>query len=253
MTTEPGQLAAIAPDLIDISTLFGPWPIASADMTVASLLQLMARHGVKRACTLSTLGVLLDASSGNAATRAACQEHVELLPAASIDPTHLTANAGAVQSLKQQGFRLLRFYPGLQGWPVTSASFAGLVQEAAAQGVPVAVHVDRPGMVSDLARTVGTGAGDIILAGVDLRLAAETVAALAGKSTWSIETSHLHATGLIAALAEQLGADRLLFGTGAPAQPVAGAAAALLRARLSQADTQKIAAGNARRILKLDS
>ncbi|MDE2126220.1 MAG: amidohydrolase family protein [Armatimonadetes bacterium] len=252
MTTEPGALAAIAPDLIDISTLFGPWPIASADMTAASLLQLMARHGVKRACTLSTLAVLLDAAIGNTATGAACKEHSELVPATSLDPTHLTANAAAVRSLKQQGFRLLRFYPNIQGWPVTSVAFAGLAREAAAQGLPIAVQVDRPGMVSDLARTVG-GTGDVILVGIDLRLATEAVAALADKPTWSIETSQLHATGLIAALAEQLGADRLVFGTGAPAQPVAAAATALLRAALPPGDTQKIAAGNARRILKLDA
>ena len=57
--------------IVDINTLFGPMPFASTDMTVDALLALMHKHNVGQACVLSTLGVLLDATGGNGATRAA--------------------------------------------------------------------------------------------------------------------------------------------------------------------------------------
>ena len=69
-------------EIVDINTLFGPLPAASADLNVDSLLTLMQKHSVRAACTLSTLGLLLDPTIGNSATKAACVEHPELMPVA---------------------------------------------------------------------------------------------------------------------------------------------------------------------------
>ena len=87
-------------DIIDINTLFGPLPVASSDLSVDTLLQLMQKHKVGTACILSTLGLLLDPTVGNAATRAACGEHPELLPIATLNPTMYFGDSEPILRLK---------------------------------------------------------------------------------------------------------------------------------------------------------
>src|SRR5258708_6472142 len=104
-------------DIVDINTLFGPLPAASVDLAVDALLDMMSVQNVGTACTLSTLGMLLDPMVGNAATRAACSEHSQLKAVATLNPTMYFGDDGMSQSLKSEGFHLVRFFPGQQGWP----------------------------------------------------------------------------------------------------------------------------------------
>src|SRR5258708_27397112 len=101
-------------DIIDINTLFGPLPVASSDLSVDTLLQLMQKHKVGTACILSTLGLLLDPTVGNAATRAACGEHPELLPIATLNPTMYFGDSEPILRLKADKFCMVRFFPGDQ-------------------------------------------------------------------------------------------------------------------------------------------
>src|SRR5437660_10889801 len=110
-------------DIVDVNTLFGPLPVASTDLTVDTLVTLMSKHQVGAACTLSTLGLLLDPTVGNAATRAACTEHDELLPVATMNPTMYFGDTAALLRLQTEGFCMLRFFPGEQGWPIDFAPF----------------------------------------------------------------------------------------------------------------------------------
>src|SRR5437764_486846 len=122
-------------DIVDINTLFGPQPASSVDMPVDALITLMQKHQVGAACTLSTLGLLLDPAVGNAATRAACGEHAELLPVATLNPTLYFGDASGVTRLKEEGFRLVRFFPNAQGWPVDFAPFHAVIQSLRATGL----------------------------------------------------------------------------------------------------------------------
>src|SRR5438132_139562 len=130
-------------DIVDINTLFGPQPAASTDLTVVSLLELMGKHRIRTACTLSTLGFLLDA-------------------------------------------------------------------------------------------------------GVHSGILAEAVSAAQPRPSWSIEVSRLLSTGAIDRAVQSLGADRLLFGTGAPSQPVASVLGAVLHADLTEDGRRQILGANAR-------
>src|SRR5438105_5908305 len=104
-------------EIVDVNTLFGPLPVASADLSVDALTSLMQPHHIGTAFTLSTLGLLLDPTVGNAATRAACSEHSELLPVATLNPTMYFGDTASVLRLASDGFRLVRFFPAAQGWP----------------------------------------------------------------------------------------------------------------------------------------
>src|ERR687884_451931 len=113
-------------EIVDINTLFGPWPAAASDLSVEDLAGLMHRHGVGTCCTLSTVGLLLDHQAGNAATRAACAENPRLAPVATINPQCYFGGDAGLARLRADGFKLARFFPGLQGWDVDYAPFIAL-------------------------------------------------------------------------------------------------------------------------------
>lgn len=236
-------------DIVDFNTLFGPLPASSADLPVDALLTLMQKHQVKAACALSTLGLLLDPTVGNAATRAACEEHPELMPVATLNPTLFFGDTAGVSRLKSDGFCLVRFFPVAQGWPVDFAPFLALLQSLGPTGMPIMLDVEAPGEITRLTRVLSAYPGAVILSGVTVALLAEAVAALRALPKWHLEISSLLAPGGIRLVAETVGTERLLFGTGAPARTVAGVLQTLQHAGLDDTARRQVLAANARRIL----
>jgi predicted TIM-barrel fold metal-dependent hydrolase len=240
-------------EIVDVNTLFGPLPVASTDLAVDALLALMQKHQVKAACTLSTLGLLLDPAIGNAATRAACVEHAELLPVATLNPTMYFGDAAALLRLPTEGFRLLRFFPAQQGWPIAFAPFRSLLRSLDETRLPLMIDTDAPGALTALFDPLDTYPAPVILSRVNVDTLAEAVAALRHHDNWYVEISRLLAPGAIQLLAETVGASRLLFGTGAPIRPIASTLQTLQHAGLSDADRRQILSANVRRILNLDT
>ncbi len=236
-------------EIVDINTLFGPMPFASTDMTVDILLALMQKHSVGQACVLSTLGVLLDAMGGNGATRAAAAEHAALLPVATFNPTTFFGDPAPLQNLRADGFCMVRFFPCEQNWPIAFAPFSSLLEALAPTRMPVMVGVNRIGEITALQELLGRYPAPVVLSGVDYTLLAEAVAALQRFDHWHIETSHLLAPGCISQAVATVGAERLLFGTGAPAYPIAAALHTLHYAGLSDSERLQILGANAHRVL----
>lgn len=234
--------------IIDVNTLFGPLPAASVDLTVEVLLDLMAAGAVSSACTLSTLGLLLDANVGNAATHAACEEYPQLIPTATLNPTTFFGDSAPVDKIAADGFRLVRFFPTIQAWPIHYQPFASLLELLSASSMPVMVNITQPGDITDL-ESVATPGSTVILSGVDAALLPEAIAALRLNPTWLIETSRMVAIGSVKLVVDTVGAERLLFGTGAPAQSLSSALHALQHSGVSDADRGLILSGNAERIL----
>jgi len=235
--------------IVDINTLFGPMPFASADMTVDALLALMQKHNVGQACVLSTLGVLLDATGGNGATRAATAEHPTLLPVATFNPTTFFGDATPLQNLRADGFCMVRFFPHEQNWPFAFAPFTALLEALKPTRLPVMIGVSGIGEITALQAVLGSYPAPVVLSGVGSALLAEAIAALQRFEHWHLETSQLLAPGCLAQVAATVGAGRLLFGTGAPAYPIAAALHTLHYSGLSDAERRQVLADNASRIL----
>src|SRR5579872_1662449 len=238
-------------DIVDINTLFGPLPAASADLPVDALLDLMGKHRVSAACTLSTLGILLDPVLGNAATRAACGEQQNLIPVATLNPAMFYGDTGSLSRLASEGFRLLRFFPAAQHWKIDFAPFHWLLTHIQDTGLPVMVNIEGPGEITDLMRALRAHEGAVVLAQVDHSNLAEAIAALHMFPNWHIETSNLLAPGCLRLATDRVGPDRLLFGTGAPAHPIASGLHTIRFAGIDQETIDKILGANARRLLNL--
>jgi len=234
--------------IVDVNTLFGPLPAASVDLTVEVLLDLMSNGGVSSACTLSTLGLLLDAGVGNAATRAACEEYPQLIPTATLNPTSFFGDDTPITRISSEGFRMVRFFPAAQGWPILYQPFSSILEILTRSNLPVMVSITHPGEITALESFAGFYP-NIVLSGVDLSLLPEAIAALRRKPGWFVETSRLVAIGSVKMVADNVGPERLLFGTGAPAQSLSAALHALMHSGLSDVDRALILSGNAQRIL----
>lgn len=238
-------------EIVDVNTLFGPLTTSSTDLSVDELAGLMREHSVRNCCTLSTIGVMLDPMVGNAATRAACSENASLLPVATINPQGYFGGAGPHTRLRADGFKMVRFFPGAQGWEPDYAPFHALLDDLAAEHLPVMVEVDRPGTSTHLVRAAGAYPGPLILAGVDVQTLAEAVALMRSHPNLHVETSRLLAMGAVRHGAEQVGAGRFLYGSGAPLRPMASGLAALCFSGLLEGERAMVLGQNARELLAL--
>ncbi len=238
-------------EIVDVNTLFGPLPLASTDLTVDSLLELMQQNGVGTACALSTLGWLLDPAVGNAVTKNICAQNPSLLPVATFNPTMYYSDPAPLMQAKADGFRMVRFFPAAQNWPIDFSPFGCLLEDLRKTGLPIVVGVSKPGDITQLARVLNEYAPPVILADVPPALLAESLLGLREHDNWHLELSNLLAPGCLKAVVDAVGPTRLLFGSNAPSHPIISALDTLQFAGLSDADKQQVLSGNARRILSM--
>ena len=239
----------MAEPILDIYALFGPIPPAGAIPGTDALKANHARHGVAGAIALSTRGIYHSGPAGNRETAKLCAASGgTLLPAAVIDPRLPFIDTS------YQGARAMCVFPATQAWPVHTASLRLALQGLAAAGVavPLMLEAVRPGdPTALLEETDAAGyAGPLILLNIEENTLGEAVALAKSAERVFLSTDKLRGLGEIALAIEAVGADRVVFGSGAIARNALSASLALVRAAGLDAATQaKIFSGNARRIL----
>jgi hypothetical protein len=238
-------------EIIDINTLFGPMPLTSVDLPVDALIELMQKHNVGTACTLSTLGLLLDPGVGNSVTQVTCAEHSQLRPVATLNPMAFFGDAEPLLHLLTGKFCLLRFFPVTQGWPVNFSPFRALLRRLDEARLPSMIEIAAPGEITALSAELEDHPLPVILEGVNTQTLAEAIAVLRHHNNWYLETSRLLAPGNIKLVVDTLGAERLLFGSRAPSHPLASGLNTLQYAGLAPDVLNTILHANARRVLHL--
>jgi hypothetical protein len=239
------------PEIIDINTLFGPHPAAASDLSVDDLGALMKEHSVSLCCTLSTIGVLLDHNAGNSTTKAACSENANLAPVATINPLSFFGGDDAHKKLKSEGFKMVRFFPRTQGWEVDFAPFALAAGAMGADALPLMLDVVRLGMATRAIDRLGEYPAPIIFAGFSDQTVSEAIVLMQSHSNVHVDTSGLLATGAMKLVADSVGAERILFGSGAPAKPMASGLAVLRYSGLNEEQKNLVLGANAKRVLGL--
>ncbi len=229
--------------------MFGPLPAGAADLSVDELGEMMRKYGIHACCTLSTVGMLLDYNSGNGATRAACGEQASLLPVATLNPQTVFTDDGPYMRFKSDGFKIVRFFPMEQDWDAAYAPFRALAGRLEAEKLPIMVDVGGSGAATRLVDALARHPAPLILTGIDASAVAEAIAVMRTHSGIYIDTSHLVAVGAIKQVVDCVGAERVLYGSGAPSRPMASALGVLRNADISDDQRAQILGGNARRLL----
>lgn len=236
-------------EIIDCNTIFGPWPIVRADMSVKKLLAAMANHQVSKALTLSTIGVLHTYGDGNVETYRVCKENPELIPVATLDPRGYFGTPGLFAKLFEQGFKMIRFFPHQQQWEFGHYAFQDALDEIEKAGMSVMLQAGDTGYPSALAANIGNRKNIFILEGICYENMAETVSVMRKHDNIMVETHELRVPGSLKFLVDQVGTDRVVYGSGSLITSMASSLAYILSSELSDEQKESILSTNIKKVL----
>jgi predicted TIM-barrel fold metal-dependent hydrolase len=236
---------------IDIGTFFGVRPATDQDLSSETLLQLMARNGVGEALTCSLKAIQFDATAGNDETLALCQAHPNLHPVAVVDPRQAPDCYAEVARCAELGFVAFRLLREYQGWAIANQAHAHVLRAIAETGLPAIVHVPASG---DATALLGLAAGiesPIVMAAVSYAILSEALAVMADTPHFMLEAHRVCLPGQVELMVEQVGAERLMFGSWAPLHAQRPSMDMVLGAEIDEASQAAILGGNARRVFQL--
>ncbi len=236
-------------EIIDANTIFGPWPVVRADMPVERLVAALQNHGVVRSVAISTVGAMHNHNDGNAETLRLCADKPQLTPAATIDPRGYFGQRGLVAKLKEQGFGVLRFFPLVQSWNLELSSFVDILDDAEPVGMPMMTQSEQTGMPSALAKSLGGRTAPMILEGVEFANMAEAVSVMRKHPNVFVETSRLRVPGALRFLVDQVGPDRVIFGSGCLRNSLAAASRYIVDSEITDEQKAAILGGNIKRLI----
>lgn len=218
-------------------------------MSVQRLVTALTKHGVGKALAISTVGCLHNHGDGNAETLRVCAEQPTLIPVATIDPRGYFGPAGAIAKIAQQGFKMFRFFPLLQDWCPDHASFLDMLEELESTNVPVMMQARDTGFPSALGRSLGGRNLTFVLEGISFENMAEAVSVMRKHENVMFDTRELRVPGALRFLVDQVGSDRVLFGSGCLRSSLAAALGYINDADIPDDAKAAILGGNVKRLL----
>ncbi len=230
--------------IMDLDAIAGVWPLRRADISTGRLLAMMDQHGVARSCVVSARGIFYDDLDGNSETLAWCAAEPRLIPVGTIDLRRFIGYRAEIARLTAAGVKLWRLFPEHQGWPYDMAGFRRVL--AALEGAGAVLFIS--GQPSASARATA-GARLPIIAGAHFNQMGDLLAVLEEGANLHLSTQHLHGPGALETLAEIVGTDRLIFGSGAPLSASGSALKRITTSDLSPVRQAAILGGNLRRLL----
>ena len=244
----------------DVNACFGHWTYWDVpDRTPDDLVALMDEHGIDRAACLSLRGALVDWRRGNEETLAAARRFGRLVPFATISPFQ-GGNGDELRRLCDAGVRGVRLYPQLHSYRLDDPFVDDICRVAAERRVPVMIPTRlmmnwrfEPLSIDLIGAVVQRHPqASFLLSGPNYLAEYQALVQVMKRSTnVSYEISCLQGFEGVRRLVSEVGAERVLFGTGAVLNYPACNVAKLDHADLPAAQMDAIAAGNALRLLGL--
>ncbi|MFQ5903275.1 MAG: amidohydrolase family protein [Candidatus Binatia bacterium] len=239
-----------SPWIIDLHTCFGKMPGTARRVSPEALLQEMDHHGIAHALTYSLKGVYYEATAGNRETLAAVEGRDELVAVGILDPRRHFDIDREARFCMEQGCALFAFFPHVQiGWSYNSLAFRRCLKEMLPLGIPLMVAVQDWVEVGEVARLTYEYEILTILSGIHYSQMAEGIAAMLAFPHLYLETQRLATPDAVKICVEEVGAERLLFGSGAPLRPVQSALNAVALADITESEKFLILGGNCKRLL----
>jgi hypothetical protein len=231
--------------ILDCNTLFGFWQKDIQDRSLERLLHILRTNGIGRALTCSARGVWDSFTEGNAETLSVCAAHPELLPVATVRPGDWFECRDEIASLRERGFRVVRFFPHTQLWRVTSLAFRRLVDDLVAGGLPVFFDngFDNAPIIAPVVDLFRGTDVPIIFSAVSYGLAEFLAACELHPPTYT-DTWQLFLLNQIEIIRDEVGIEHVLLGTRAPFDMPGPCLEAIRHSRLTEAEKATVLAGN---------
>lgn len=242
--------SAIQDAIIDVDVIFGTmWPLERRDISLGNLRKCMNAFGIEGAVALSARGIFYSYTLGNEETKEVCSKDRRLIPELTIDPRSFIIGEGEeVKRRVAEGFKILRLFPEYQGFSIRGANVMRLMASAVEGGLPLMMPVQAglEGILQALKELKGLR---VILTGVGYSEVAEILAAMDECDDLYAETRILDSADGIDIIVERCGADRLIFGSGAPLGYVGSSLYLVKHAHIGEAERRAILGGNIRKLI----
>jgi predicted TIM-barrel fold metal-dependent hydrolase len=236
--------------LIDINASFGGRESIQR-YDVESLENQLERTPVSLAFVHSHEGVF-DQRSANEHVVELCTERPRWRPAVVIHPRDTFVWQEELTRNLTAGVKVFRIYSDKSGWPFDSI-FGDLIVEALADtGAALLIDATVPGMASRVAARSADSGVPLIFTEARYFPLTELIPLARRFPNVFVETSRLTSPNGIELCVDELGADRLLYGSGTCRHPAWVAWQTLQRAQISSEQREAIAWRNAARLLNLD-
>lgn len=236
--------------IIDCNTLFGYWQKDSADRSLRQLLRTMDAAGIDCALTCCGRGVWDSFTEGNRETLQACAAHPRLLPVATLRPGDYFQCREEIAGLGERGFRMIRFFPAVQGWEVRSLSFRRLVEALAQSRLPLFFDHGHEiaGLIAPLVDLFRGTDTPLVFSGVSYELS-EFLAACELHEQCYTDTWQLFLLNQLELIRDEVGLQHVLFGTRAPFEMPGPCLQTVAGSRLSAPEREAVLSGNLCRLL----
>ena len=234
---------------VDCNTFFGVRPDQRTDFSAETLTCMMAESGIAGALTLSLRGFHYYHQLGNAETLAICERFPQLIPAATINLARYVGWREDVDWCLAQGFRAFRFFPLEQHWSIKDVGFRQLCERLSPSRTPLFFTI-APGLdLNDLAeRTADLGLPVVLLQGAYAD-ESRTFALAKRYPHIHLDVTRRGTPHIVRYMVDELGLDRVLFGTNAPQSCIQPALNSVFVADLPEEATNQILSGNLLRLL----
>ncbi len=230
--------------IADANTLFGFWPKRKVDISLERLRQVLAKHKVTKALTISTTAIFYDYRRGNDETLEACKGDQVLVPVASLDPREYVHCFGEAERMLQAGVKFFRFFPDLQGWPLDFKPFHDILGALSGKGACALVPIKGYGTATALARAMEGKDLKVIMLSVSYFNLGEVISVAKGDDRYLIESRLIDSASGLETVVGELGEDRIVLGTEAPLSYPTSPIAVVMGSELSQGAKEKILGGN---------
>lgn len=234
--------------IIDCDANFG-FRASGPNVPLQTLLDAERAHGVSYVMAYSTKSRAYDAREGNDDTLRAAQHHHELLPVATVDPRFGYEIEDEISRVAALGFVALRVFPELQGWQVDSQLFSRIVDACQEESMPLMIAVRTPGVASQVVRRAAHTDHPLVLLGAGYGSLGEVLSAAGKRPNTLVSTSGFITPGVFEIAAEMIGAQNLVFGSGAPDSCIRPPVNMVIGSKLSVEDQHGVLGGNIQRVI----
>ena len=245
---------------IDTHAHLGPWFEERSTLTAEQFIGLQTRAGIERTVVSSTTALYIDLVQGNEWTIQQAERLDHLLVWLVLNPLKPTESRELLDRYNDHGRVVgIKIHPVQHQFPADVKAAYRLLECLEPLGLPVLSHAEIGSYASpDRLRRLAEAFPALTLIAAHLGAGQpgqldEAIDALQDCSTGNLYTDMGTArairTGVIAQMVDAIGADRILFGTDSPLYEPMAFPALLAAADISDDDRERIAHGNAERLI----
>ena len=235
--------------IIDAHALLGPWPQSARELTLDDLTAAMQSRAVGKALVTHTSAIFYETGPGNDLARAVARQNPAIIPVGVINPLRYPACLDEIQRCLTEGVRTFRLCPREHRYPFHGS--VGPLREVLANMTGARlVLVDLAGLPNPV---VSPDMAELLPCATAFTVENDSLGTILhlaqlAPNAWA-ETSRLDGGGVIQAAVKHMGADRLIFGSGAPLLSLGSAVMSIQYAEVADNERLQIFEGNVTRAL----